>query len=439
MKSRFRRSLYGLCRGRKIITSQLPPVFALLTPLRHCRTKEKQDTYKDSLNRSPPSDNGIQECAPSCTALQYISPQLFPAFHLVPTNHDDCKRTTTLLPPRQPSLTLIYPVPGSSQRFIDKSRTLTADCVAYDLEDSVTPHKKAEARSLVRRALDQPAPSGIRERAVRINSVDSGLALADLTEVVCIFSNLACFFPFHQLTTKQLQSPNLSTVVIPKVNSASDLTFVNDVITHTLSQQPQSQDASSRPPISLLALVESARSLTNLTQICASTPLLQGLIFAAEDFALDLSLTRTPDLTEFLFARSMIATAARAANLPSTIDLVCTTYKSTKGDGSPPAVLEEECRGGRQLGFNGKQCIHPSQVPTVQQIFGPDSDEVQWAVRVTIADDKAAAAGRGAWTLDGKMIDVPVAEKARAIVKKAEACGFNVEELREKWRDQEPE
>ncbi|BAE54764.1 Pyruvate/Phosphoenolpyruvate kinase-like domain-containing protein [Aspergillus flavus] len=313
---------------------------------------------------------------------------------------------------------LLY-IPGSSQRFIDKSRTLTADCVAYDLEDSVTPHKKAEARSLVRRALDQPAPSGIRERAVRINSVDSGLALADLTEV--------------------LQSPNLSTVVIPKVNSASDLTFVNDVITHTLSQQPQSQDASSRPPISLLALVESAKSLTNLTQICASTPLLQGLIFAAEDFALDLSLTRTPDLTEFLFARSMIATAARAANLPSTIDLVCTTYKSTKGDGSPPAVLEEECRGGRQLGFNGKQCIHPSQVPTVQQIFGPDSDEVQWAVRVTIADDKAAAAGRGAWTLDGKMIDVPVAEKARAIVKKAEACGFNVEELREKWRDQEPE
>ena len=75
-------------------------------------------------------------------------------------------------------------VPGSSQRFIDKSRSLTADCVAYDLEDSVTPHKKPEARSLVRRALDQPAPQGIRERAVRINSVDSGLALGDLTEVV---------------------------------------------------------------------------------------------------------------------------------------------------------------------------------------------------------------------------------------------------------------
>ncbi|KAL2799483.1 Pyruvate/Phosphoenolpyruvate kinase-like domain-containing protein [Aspergillus keveii] len=315
---------------------------------------------------------------------------------------------------------LLY-IPGSSQRFIDKSRSLTADCVAYDLEDSVTPHKKAEARSLVRRALDEPAPASIRERAVRINSVDSGLALADLTEV--------------------LKSPNLSTIVIPKVNSASDLTFVTDVINHTLSQQAaQAQSAQQeRPPISLLALIESAKSITSLPQITAATPYLQGLIFAAEDFALDLSLTRTPSLTEFLFARSAIATAARAANLPSTIDLVCTTYKSDKGDGSPPAVLEEECRGGRGLGFNGKQCIHPSQVETVQRIYGPDVDEVTWAVRVVIADEKAARAGRGAWTLDGKMIDVPVAEKAKAIVKKAEACDFNVAALKTKWRDQEPE
>ncbi|KAJ5151364.1 uncharacterized protein N7482_010616 [Penicillium canariense] len=310
---------------------------------------------------------------------------------------------------------LLY-VPGSSQRFLDKSRSLVADCLTYDLEDSVTPHMKAEARSLVRKAIDQPTPENIRERAVRINSVDSGLALGDLTEV--------------------LQSANLTTIVIPKVNSASDLTFVTDVINHTLSQQSSSKK---RPPISLLALVESAKSLTNLSEICAASPLFQGLIFAAEDFALDLSITRTPSLTEFLFARSAIATAARAANLPSTIDLVCTAYKSEKADGSPPAALQEECRDGRRLGFNGKQCIHPSQVQTVNEIFGPDREETTWAMRVVIADDKAAAAGRGAWTLDGKMIDVPVAHKARAIVKKAEACGMDVTALREQWQHQEPE
>lgn len=211
---------------------------------------------------------------------------------------------------------------------------------------------------------------------------------------------------------------------------------MTDVINHTLSTLPPEQQNENRPPISLLALVESAKSITNLTQICSASRLLQGLIFAAEDFALDLSITRTPSLTEFLFARSAIATAARAAELPSTIDLVCTAYKSS--DGSPP-VLEEECRGGKRLGFNGKQCIHPSQVETVQRIFSPETDEVEWAVRVVIADEKAAAAGRGAWTLDGKMIDVPVAEKAKAIVRRADACGINIEEIREKWKGQEPE
>ncbi|KUL92245.1 hypothetical protein ZTR_02328 [Talaromyces verruculosus] len=302
---------------------------------------------------------------------------------------------------------LLY-VPGSSQRFLDKSRSLAADCVAYDLEDSVTPHKKAEARQLVRRAIDQPAPAQIRERAVRINSVDSGLALADLTEV--------------------LQSPNLTTLVVPKVNSASDLTFINDVITHTLKE-------GRKTPISILALIESAKSITNLNEICRSTPLLQGLIFAAEDFALDLSLTRTPSLTEFLFARSAIITAARAHDLPSTIDLVCTGYKSD----SAKQLLEEESRGGKRLGFNGKQCIHPTQVETVQRVFSPEAEEVEWAVRVVIADAKAAEAGKGAWTLDGKMIDVPVAEKAKSIVRRAEACGLDVEALKKQWNGQEPE
>ncbi|CRG87466.1 citrate lyase subunit beta-like protein [Talaromyces islandicus] len=310
---------------------------------------------------------------------------------------------------------LLY-VPGSSQRFLDKSRSLAADCVAYDLEDSVTPHKKAEARQLVRRAIDESPPPHIRERAVRINSVDSGLALADLTEV--------------------LKSPNLTTLCVPKVNSASDLTFIHDVVTHTLGDS-----ASSRPPISIIALIESAKSITNLNEICRASPLLQGLVFAAEDFAHDLSITRTPSLSEFLFARSAIVTAARAHDLPSTIDLVCTSYKSADPaqKGRPPPVLEEESRGGKRLGFNGKQCIHPTQVETVQRVFSPEAEETEWAVRVVTADAKAAQAGRGAWSLDGKMIDVPVAEKAKAIVRRAEACGLDIASLREQWKGQEPE
>ncbi|OJD25621.1 hypothetical protein ACJ73_03009 [Blastomyces percursus] len=310
---------------------------------------------------------------------------------------------------------LLY-VPGSSQRMLDKSRSLVADCVAYDLEDSVTPTRKAEARNLVRNAINQPMPSGIKERAVRINSVSSGLALADLTEV--------------------LQSPNLTTIVVPKVGTASDLHFISDVICHTrsnLKPSPSNPDPSSNPPVSVIVLIESAKSILNLSQICAATPhQLSGLIFAAADFSKDLSITQTPSLTEFLYARSAIVTTARAHDLPSTIDLVCTDFKT-------PAVLENEALNGKRMGFNGKQCIHPSQVELVQRVFSPESKEVEWAVRIVVADAKAAEEGRGAWALDGMMIDVPVVERARGIVRKAELCGIDVVALTEKFAGEEPQ
>ncbi|KAI1938633.1 hypothetical protein LOZ66_003436 [Ophidiomyces ophidiicola] len=314
---------------------------------------------------------------------------------------------------------LLY-VPGSSQRMLEKSRNLVVDCVAYDLEDSVTASQKDAARNMVRNEMDQPKFDGIRERAVRINSVGSGLAERDLQEM--------------------LKSPNLSTIVVPKVDSASDLRFIHDMVEHARSTAPA---FTPRLPISILALIESAKSLTNLSEICTTSTLLSGLIFAAEDFALDLSITRTPSLSEFLYARSAIVTAARAHNLPSTIDLVCTSYGAKAGTNPKQEqvidILRSEAEDGKRLGFNGKQCIHPSQISVVQDIFSPGRKELEWAVRVSIADDKASKQGRGAWTLDGKMIDVPVAEKARAIVRKAEECGMDITAYMEEWKAQEPQ
>ena len=303
---------------------------------------------------------------------------------------------------------LLY-VPSSSQKMLTKSLGLNVDCVAYDLEDSVSLNMKSTARSNLRSFLSEPNPPSIRERAVRINAIGTGLEEDDLAEIC--------------------RASSVDTIVIPKVNSPSDLKFVTDYLAH---HHPNK----SRPP-ALLALIESAISLQNLAQICRTTSSLQGLIFAAEDFAHDLSLTRTPSLTEFLYARSSIVTAARANEVPSTIDLVCTEFKGDKG----LQRLGEECEGGKGLGFNGKQCIHPSQVEVVQNVFAPGKEEVEWAVRVVIADKKAGEGdqGRGAWALDGKMIDVPVVKKAGAIVTRAEACGFDVEALKEEWRSQEPE
>jgi citrate lyase subunit beta-like protein len=287
------------------------------------------------------------------------------------------------------------------------------DSLAYDLEDSVTPSKKEEARQNILTILKRPRPQGIREIAVRINAVDSPFALQDLTTILS-------------------GAPNLECLVIPKVDAPKDLHFVTDVLRHLL---PARHKEGSTNPVKLVALVESAKSIVDLPNICKASPYLTGLTFAAEDFAKDLSITRTPSLTEFLYARSAIVAAARAHDLPSAIDLVSTTFRGEEGK----RVLEEECEGGKRLGFNGKQCIHPDQVGVVQRAFSPGEKEVEWAVRVVVCDEKADVQGRGAWTLDGKMIDVPVVSRAKAIVARAEVCGVDVKALRERWKDEQPE
>ncbi|ROW11399.1 hypothetical protein VMCG_01577 [Cytospora schulzeri] len=329
---------------------------------------------------------------------------------------------------------LLY-VPASSQKMLTKSLGLVSDNVTYDLEDSVTPHEKPNARQALANhlasfsssssssssPLSSSRPPGIGEIAARINAVSTPHALEDIRALG--------------------REPSLEAIVIPKVNSASDLTFVSDALRHVAP----GRYARDGRPVRLIALIESAQSVLNLSSICAAGVgdgvNLSGLIFAAEDFSLDLSLTRTPSLKEFLYARSAIVTHARAFRLPSTIDLVCTTFRGDEG----LRRLEEECIDGNGMGFNGKQCIHPSQVDIVQKTFAPSAEDVEWSVRVVVADEKASKgdrageAGRGAWTLEGKMIDAPVVGKAKAVVVRARQCGFDVDEMRQKWKDQEPE
>lgn len=297
---------------------------------------------------------------------------------------------------------------------LTKSLSLASDNITYDLEDSVTPTAKPSARQHLKNHLSSltSRPPSISELAIRINAVSTPFALQDLTSLCT--------------------SDAIDAVVVPKVESAADLSFVTDVIRHVA---PHRHANDSQNPIKIIALIESARAVMDLSAICQASPYLSGLIFAAEDFALDLSITRTPSLTEFLYARSAIVTAARAFGLPSAIDLVCTSFRGEEG----LQTLRQECEGGKAMGFNGKQCIHPSQVEVVQRLYAPTENEIEWAVRVVIADEKAAAAGRGAWTLDGKMIDAPVSGKAKAIVAKAEKCRMDVKSLQNKWKDQEPE
>lgn len=321
-------------------------------------------------------------------------------------------------------------VPSSSPKMLAKSLTLASDNITYDLEDAVTETAKPAARAALREHLEALAQSRLTapaktEIAVRINAVSTPHALADLTEL------------------GPLALSAVGAIVVPKTNAPSDLAFVSDVVNHIR----RNADTVAAPP-KLIALVESARAVMDLREICAAGTAptaglpLDGLIFAAEDFALDLSLTRTPSLSEFLYARSAVVTAARAFGLNSALDLVCTSFRGDKG----LATLADECRGGRGMGFTGKQCIHPTQVSVVQQVWGrmydeADRTELAWAVRVLIAEDKSAASGRGAFTLDGAMIDAPVVGKAQRLVDQAERAGAGefIQSLREKHKDQEPE
>ncbi|KAM5521458.1 Citrate lyase subunit beta-like protein, mitochondrial [Fusarium oxysporum f. sp. phaseoli] len=118
--------------------------------------------------------------------------------------------------------------------------------------------------------------------------------------------------------------------------------------------------------------------------------------------------------------RSAVVNACRAYNLPSIIDMV--SVDVTHG-----TALEEESREGRSLGFTGKQAIHPSQVQAIQRAFGPSTEEVQWAVEVFVGDIESQKQGKGAWKLNGRMIDAPVVKKATALLDRARACGIDVD------------
>ncbi|KAG8665132.1 uncharacterized protein FPOAC1_013110 [Fusarium poae] len=301
-------------------------------------------------------------------------------------------------------------VPSSSSKMLAKSHSLTIDCVAYDLEDSVAPDQKQHAREALGsflQSLKHDRPKGIGEIAVRVNATDTKHIEDDLRAVV--------------------DTPGLNTIVLPKVQTAADIHFVTDAIRHLRQNHS---------PLSIIALIETAKGLINLNEISAASSLISGLAFAAEDFCHDLSITRTPSLTELLFARSAIVTAARAHEIPSAIDLVTTSFRGEDGT----RHLELECTDGKRLGFNGKQLIHPSQTVVAQRVFSPSQEELIWAVKVMIGNAKALAdQGRGAWTLDGKMIDVPVVKRAEAVVAKAEACGMDVQSLRDTWKDLQPQ
>ncbi|KAK2470097.1 hypothetical protein H9L39_18245 [Fusarium oxysporum f. sp. albedinis] len=225
---------------------------------------------------------------------------------------------------------------------------------------------------------------------------------------------------------------------VPSTSSTgpAGLHFIADVARHVAPHRPLKTgssgavyDADSRP-LNILALIESARGLSDINSICRAAPLtgLSGIAFAAEDFTTELGLSLLPDRRELLFARSSIVTAAVAHSIPSVIDLVSTDVPL---DDVSREALQRDSQEGRALGFIGKQRIHPPQIDLVQKAFGPSTESLRLAVRVLDGHEKAKVQGKRAWKLDEKMIDAPIVNRAQELIARARSCGIDVSKFKE--------
>jgi citrate lyase beta subunit len=282
---------------------------------------------------------------------------------------------------------LLY-MPGDDLRKIRKAATLDVDCVCLDLEDGVAANRKEEARGILAGAL-RDLDFGRSERLARINPVGSGLEAADLAAAL---------------------SGRPDGIVIPKVEDAAAIRWASAGIAAV-------EAANGWPAggIILIVLVETARGIVNLAEIAGADPRLQELIFGAEDLAGDIGAVRTRPAWEVFYARSAVVTHAAAFGLQA-IDMVYIDYGDTPG-------LVEESVQGVQLGYAGKQVIHPNQVAPVQATFTPADDAIAHAVRVVEAARRHQLDGRGAFALDGRMIDAPVVKAAERVLARARAAG----------------
>lgn len=288
---------------------------------------------------------------------------------------------------------LLY-MPGDDMHKIQKAITLGVDCICMDMEDGVALNRKEAARATIAEAL-RTLEFGRAERLARINAPGSGLEDADLQEIL---------------------SAKPDGIVVPKVETGDQVRWVSDIIA-----EAEHEFGWPSGEICLIVLVETARGIVNLPVIANASPRLQALIFGAEDLAGDIGAERTPEGWEIFYARSAVVTHAAAFNLQA-IDMVYTDFQDSEG-------LRKEALQGVQMGFAGKQIIHPNQAMPVQEAFTPTKEAIAWALRVMAAFENHQEAGQGAFALDGKMIDAPIIKAARRVLARARAAGkFNTEE-----------
>jgi citrate lyase subunit beta/citryl-CoA lyase len=277
-------------------------------------------------------------------------------------------------------------VPGNQSKMLERALAFNADVILVDLEDSVPPSEKANAREMAREWVPRLQREG-RRVMVRVNALDTGLTRDEVAAVM---------------------GPDLNGVSVGKVDSAWDIREADRIISTFESS------AGLEPGhVKLIPWIETAQAVMAVQQIALASPRVIALAFGAEDFTNDMGTQRTDTSEETYFARSLVPIAARAAGVAS-LDSPFVQFRD-------PEALRRDLQVVRQMGYTGKFAIHPNQLDIINEMFGPLPEEVEYASRVVDAWDRAEAAGRGSIDLDGRMVDVPVVKRAQNLLAFADA------------------
>jgi citrate lyase subunit beta/citryl-CoA lyase len=272
-------------------------------------------------------------------------------------------------------------MPGSNARALEKARGLPADALIFDLEDSVAPDAKDEARQAVAAAVGRGGYGG-RELILRVNGLDTSWAADDLRAAARM---------------------KLDAVLLPKVESANDPRRAEALLI----------SAGAPKDLGLWSMMETARAMLHAEEIAASTPRLKALVMGTADLSKELQAEETPLREPMITALGLTVLAARAQGL-ALLDGVFFNLDDMAG-------FERECRQGRALGFDGKTLIHPQTIAAANAVFSPSAAELERARRVIAAHDAAASKGQGVALLDGRLVERLHVEAARRVLDLASA------------------
>jgi len=271
-------------------------------------------------------------------------------------------------------------VPGNNPRFLAKAKSLAADIVCFDLEDSVPDKEKKKARALIKNTLKQRNKYS-PDVFVRTNSPESGLVTADLKEIV---------------------QKGIDGIVIPKVNSVKELKQIEKTIS-ALEKKRKIKG------IRLMPSIESALGVMNCYEIASSSKRIVALVFGIFDLLNDMGIEYTKgNPPGAKYSRYKVPVAAAAVGVVA-IDGIWQDLKDKNG-------FTKDCEVGRSLGYVGKSVIHPDQIQTVHKIFHPNKAEIEWAKKVCSVYEELTKKGKGATVVEGKMIDEVHYKRAKALL-----------------------